>query len=313
MFYSLPFCCSQPLAGLPLDNPSFVVHDNDDHRDVYTDEYLLALSHLGDIELSALITTYSPNRMEYGLFVKGREKIVEKAGLSGMKGLPVALEGTHQRLERPSTNRISDTGPLGLPASRYLVGLSRSVTKERPLVFVTGGQLTVIADAYLIDTTIVDRVIVTGIFGVREMDYNAGLDAWAWKIVLSRFRVLAVPIGPPGRRGRVYMKPPEVDKARIASGLPQDIPFFDWMYRKGHPGNGLPDGHDHDGQAAIPIIRPDYTTKVKRWSVKRIDSKGGLILDGDDNGNIYEALDADQDIATKEFWRAMVSLSDSIQ
>ncbi len=44
-------------AELPCDRTCPVFYDNDDRRDVYTDEYLLALAHLGDIELKGMITS----------------------------------------------------------------------------------------------------------------------------------------------------------------------------------------------------------------------------------------------------------------
>lgn len=304
---------AKPLSELPIHESKYVIFDNDDHRDVYTDEYLLALSHLGNINLIALVTTYSPNKNDYNLFVNGRNDIVKKAEKSEMQHLPKVFAGTHDRLVKPVSNKIEDTRPLDIEASRFVVKQAKYANSEHPLVFVTGGQLTVIANAYLIDPTIVDKVIVSGVFGVRELDYNGGLDSWAWKIVLSKFRVLAIPIGPSSQRGTVYMKPPVVTKADIYTKLPQELPLFQWMYQKHHPTNSLPDDHDYDGQAAIPIIRPDYITKIKRWSVEGIDMKGNLELIEDSSGKIYEALDADQKIATEEFWRAMNLLAASIK
>lgn len=58
-----------PAAVLPFDPTCPVFHDNDDHRDVYTEEYLMAVAHLGKLKLVGLTTTYAPNAREYGLFV----------------------------------------------------------------------------------------------------------------------------------------------------------------------------------------------------------------------------------------------------
>jgi len=307
---SLP---AQPLSELPVNKSKYVIFDNDDHRDVYTDEYLIALSHLKDINLIALITTYSPNKNEYDLFVNGRKDIVMKAEESGIQNLPKVFKGTHHRLAQPVSNKIEDTKPLDIQASTFVVERTKFASSEHPLVFVTGGQLTVIANAYLIDPTIADKIIVSGVFGVREIDYNAGLDSWAWKIVLSKFRVLAIPIGPSHKRGTVYMKPPEVSKEEIMTNLPQEKSFFEWMYKKHHPSNSLPDNHDYDGQAAIPLMRPDYITKIKRWTVTGIGANGEIKLLEDNRGRIFEALDARQSTATIEFWRSMNLLAKSIE
>lgn len=311
-FVSFPGYAQQP-AALPFDEVSRVIYDNDDHRDVYTDEYLIALAHLGELQLAGIITTYAPNQREYDLFVEGRQEIVEKARRSGFANLPEVWAGTSDRLIQPPSNRIEDTVPLDLPASRFIVEQARTATWDNPLVIVTGGQLTSVADAYLIDPAVAEKVIVSGVFGVRQKDYNAGLDGWAWKIVLSRFRVFAVPIGPSKNRGAVYMKPPWVPKERIKSELPQKLPFFRWMYEKHHPSNSLPDGHDYDGQAAIPLLRPDYITEVQRWTVKGLDGDGNLMLTEDEQGRIYEALDAEQEVATAEFWRVMRTASRTLE
>jgi inosine-uridine nucleoside N-ribohydrolase len=303
---------SQSIIELPFTNVTSVIYDNDDHRDVYTDEYLIALSHLGEIELKGIITTYAANDREYDLFVIGRQDIVDKARLSGLKNLPQVMAGTNKRLSRPASNKIEDTTPLDLAASKFIIEQAQKASPENPIIFVAGGQLTVIANAYLLEPSISNKVIVSGIFGVNQKDYNAGLDEWAWKIVLSQFRVFAVPIGPSHKRGTVYMKPPHVPKNRIKEELPQELLFFRWMFEKKHPSNSLPDEHDYDGQAAIPLMCPDYITHIRRWSVVDINDEGNLILKQDDNGKIYEALDANQNKATFEFWRAMTSTVNSL-
>lgn len=99
-------CTNSVFAQLPSEFPinksKYIIFDNDDHRDVYTDEYLIALSHLKDINLIAVLTTYSPNKNEYNLFVNGRKDIVIKAEESGIQNLPEVFNGTQS------------TGPTGI-------------------------------------------------------------------------------------------------------------------------------------------------------------------------------------------------------
>ncbi len=186
---------------LPLHKKCLVICDNDDHRDVYTDEYLMALSSIGDIKLKGMITTYSPS--EYQTFVKGREMIMELAKKSGLKNLPELFSGTNKSLSRPESNRIEDTKPLEIDGSNFIVKIARMCSFSKPLVIVTGGQLTSVVNAYLIDPSIADKIVVMGVFGAKNIDYNAGLDAWAWTIILAKFRTVAIPIGPSGNRGVV--------------------------------------------------------------------------------------------------------------
>jgi hypothetical protein len=297
---------------LPFRRGCPAFYDNDDHRDVYTDEYLLTLAHLGDIKLVGMTTTYAPNVREYELFVRGRAQIVQTARRSGLQHLPDVRAGMGKRLTRPASNRPEDTQPLNLAASRTLIAEAREVSPDKPLVVITGGQLTVVADAWLLDRDIASRVVVAGLFGVPGRDYNASLDAWAWTVVVSNFRVLAVPFGTPQNRGTVFLKAAEVPKQRIRDELPQDVPFFRWIFEKHHPSNLGPEEHDYDGQAAIALMRPDYITKVQRWRAIGIHPNGDAKLVRDDNGPIYEAVDADQRIATTEFWRAMKSAAASL-
>jgi inosine-uridine nucleoside N-ribohydrolase len=315
-------CVSSPAAEspealaaaveLPFDRACPVFHDNDDHRDVYTEEYLMALAHLGEIRLVGLTTTYAPSAREYDLFVKGRAEIVALARRSGLKNLPEAMPGTGGKLTRPASNKPEDTQPLRLAASRALISAARQCTPEKPLVFLTGGQLTVVADAWLQAPDIADRVVVAGLFGAPGRDYNASLDAWAWTIVMSKFRVLAVPFGDSKKRGTVFLKAAEVPKERIRAELPQSVPLVAWMLEKRHPSNPGPEEHDYDGQAAIALMRPDFITQVRRWRPAGIHLNGDVKLVPDDNGPVIEAVDAEQSVSTAEFWRAMHALRDAL-
>lgn len=297
---------------LPLHKICLVICDNDDHRDVYTDEYLMALSSIGDIKLKGMITTYSPS--EYQTFVKGREMIMELAKKSGLKNLPELFSGTkHKSLSRPESNRIEDTKPLEIDGSNFIVKIARKCSFSKPLVIITGGQLTSVANAYLIDPSIADKIVVMGVFGAKNIDHNAGLDAWAWTIILAKFRTVAIPIGTSDNRGVVYMKPPKVPKERILTELDQDIPFFKWMYKKEHPTNWLPAESDYDGHPAILITRPEYISQWKRFEFSGINENGRPVLKENPKGSIWQAEDAEQQIATKEFWRVMQELNQQLK
>lgn len=298
-------------SKLPFYKKCLVIYDNDDHRDVYTDEYLLALSSLEEIDLRGIITTYSAR--EYPVFVRGRESIMNLAMQSGLKNLPLLCRGTSEKLICPPGNHLDHTAPLDIDGSRLIVKVAAEATKRKPLIIIAGGQLTTIANAYLIDPSIAGKVVVAGIFGAERLDYNAALDSWAWTIILSRFQVVAFPIGPPGNRSAVYMKPPVVPKERIQTVLDQNIPLFRWMYGKKHPSNELPDERDFDGHPAILLTQPGYVTAWKRFECKGINDRGYPVLRESPEGGIWLAIDADQDLATKEFWRVMTKLNSSLK
>lgn len=298
-------------VDLPFDKTCPVVYDNDDHRDVYTDEFLLALAHLGEIDLKGMITTYRANQREYELFVPGRQEICDLARQSGFQNVPPCFAGANTQLQRPASNKIEDTTPLNLESSQWLARTAAAASADKPLVLIAGGQLTAIADAYLIDPSIADKVVVCGVFGAEKADYNSGLDRWAWTIMVTKFRVVAIPFGSPGNRGAVYMTMPHVPRQRIAEELGLDIPFFNMMYNKQHPRG--PHENDADGQPVVVLTRPDYVTKVSRFRVDRIDQDGDPIVVPDENGPLYKAEVARQEVATDEFWRVMIATAASLK
>jgi len=306
-FMSFPYGSDSSLK-LPLYKDCPVIYDNDDHRDVYTDEYLLALSSLGEIDLKGIITTYSA--YEYEQFVKGREEMMALAKTCGLKRLPKLFKGTNKKLTQPKDQKIVETKKLDIDGSRFIVEIAKKCSASKPLVIISGGQLTSIANAYLLDKSISEKIVVMGIFGANELTYNAGLDSWAWTIILAKFRVVSIS---DTKGGVVFSKPPVVPKIKILRDLNQDIPFFHWMYIKKHPTNSGPDEADYDGAPAILITRPDYVTKWKCFDFAGIDPEGKPVLREDENGTILQAEDATQDIATNEFWRVMLKLNEQLK
>ena len=302
----LPFG-SDSQHELPLYKDCPVIYDNDDHRDTYTDEYLLALSSLGEIDLKGIITTYSPD--EYQEFVNGREEIMALAKRSRLKNLPKLFVGTNKKLTQPENNSVEETIPLDIDGSHFIVEIAKKSSFSKPLVIISGGQLTSIANAYLLDTSIADKIVVMGIFGANKITYNAGLDVWAWTIILAKFRVVAIT----DNDEMVFNKPPVVPKERIRKELNQDIPFFKWMYEKKHPSNGGPNEADYDGHPAIMITKPDYVTKWTKYHFEGINDHGRPVLKEDKMGTILQAEDASQDIATDEFWRVMHKLNGQLK
>ncbi len=301
-----------PTEAIPFDTTNPVLYDNDDHRDIYTDEYLLSLASAGTIHLKVIITTYSADTAEYNLFIKGRQQIIDKARRSGLINLPDATSGPNVSLTRPASNRIEATRPLYSEGGRVIVKAALEATPEKPLVIIAGGQLTAIADAYLLNPTIAGRVIISGIFGARNKTYNAGLDAWAWAIVLLKFRCLSFSDSDTDLEYNEVFKSasPQTPKIRFSqelqNGTLPQTEFFKWMLEKHHPKH--PAAYmeqDGDAPAAIPLVRPDYIQKIERWRCTGVDPDGLPKLNRDNTGSLYLVTQANLSIATHEFWRAI--------
>lgn len=293
---------------LPYDRSNPIVYDNDSHEDMYTDEYIMALAASGDISLKGIITTISyvdawqKPEIQFETVVNGREELVGIAHRSGMKNIPKAVTGPLAALKRPSTGRIEDTLTIDSPGSRLIVEEAQKACKEKPLVIIMGGQSTVVADAYLLDPTISEKVIIAwnaaDESGTNFSEYNGWVDPWGTYIIISKFKTVIF--------GPVCKQVPIVPKRQLIE-LP-DTELRNWMIEMELPHVNLPNEMDGDAQPVIPLMRPDYVKEVILKSFSHFDQNGIPILKEDEKGNIIVVTDADKDIATEEWWRAMKDL-----
>lgn len=302
--------CEKPReARLPYNQDNPVLYDNDAADDVYADELLLALASTGEIRLAGMITSSSiaPENpfvppADFDRFVRDREELVAKAEASGLTNIPPRVLGPNGQLERPTSQRIEDTRPLDSPGSRLIVSEAKKASVEKPLVIVVGGPLTAEADAYLLDPSIADKMVVAWIGGRRDDmgDYNGWSDPWAAYIAMHRLRLIQF---------TAYGGRPHVAKAALPS-LPAS-PLRDYMVQKHHPTNGDPGDWDADSPPAISLVRPDFALRIKRvsfakWVSVTIDVPHEVPgFKSDANGRMQVVTRCDAEVATKEWWRAV--------
>ncbi|MGD1895232.1 MAG: hypothetical protein ACFB15_32145 [Cyclobacteriaceae bacterium] len=302
LLVSVTPCVSVWAQSLTI-NYSGVVFDNDDHRDTYTEEMLMIAEHLGVLDLKAIITTYQHS--EYPEFVKGREEIQQKAKQAGLQVDYALFSGTNKTLAVPSSRKIEDTRPLDIDGSRFIVSEAKKASSELPLAILTGGQLTSVANAYLMDSTIADRVIVLGLFGAPKIDYNANLDAWAWTIILAKLKIVSFKFREDnGDFGQAFLQMPSVPKDRLKEVLPLNT-FTQWMIDKRHPSQEVLQ-RDGDGNALATLLSSQYITRYRRWSFQKIDPENHhpiMVLDPE--GKVYQILDADKEIGTEAYWQLL--------
>lgn len=294
-------------TGFKYDRSNPVIYDNDCHSDVFTDELLLALASAGEIHLRGFITTTTVNpavNLEtYQLDFTCREEIINKAARSGMKNIPKHLAGPSLQLKKPESGRIEDTIPQDTPGSRLVVKEALKATPEKPLVLLMGGPLTVAADAWLLDNTISDRVIVAWLGGNLDdmFDYNSWADMWSAYIVLVKMKLVEFPGG---------LSAPLVPHTRL-SELPE-CELRQWMMDKRLPHvNPMPEGltRDDDAQPVIALLNEDYATGCRRVAFSHWGKEPGgtavPVYKGDPMGNALIVYGSNPEIATEEWWRAM--------
>jgi hypothetical protein len=295
-----------PAFSLPYDSTCPVIYDNDDHDDMYTDEYLLSLASAGNITLKGMITTsggWSEPSFPDPVFVfqwdlTGRSELVGKARRSGMSNLPTPIPGSGVALVKPGSGVIEDTVPIDTPGARWIVTEARNAT-NKPLVVVMGGPPTTLASAYLMDNSITNTVVLAWLSGGPGendlQDFNNTVDRWATSIVVRRFRAVLFAL--------VFNQSSLVNKSQLTQ-LP-NTELRQWMIDKNLPHANLPNGQDHDGPPAITLMRSDYVVAGKPKSYAGTDGGGNAFLHDDANGNILMVTQADQTIATTEWWRAL--------
>ena len=205
--------------------------------------------------------------------------------------------------------------PYGSPASRLIVDEARKADSTRPLVIVMGGQATSVVDAYLLDNSIADRMVLAWIVGNKKADgeidsreYNAGVDAWATYIAFERLRVVAFPFTndsndsndgfaatPKSRLGEL----PDTELRQIMSDArwPRSATTFS------EP------SFDYDAMPTLPLTRADYVQQTKHvsfshWYPGSRDAGTQLpAFREDPDANALVVWEASPAVATEEWWK----------
>lgn len=305
-------CATPAVDTVGSDDPPRVVHTNDGNLDVYTLEYLMALGSAGKIRLLGIVadagTGYRLRAYEKPkVWEEGRRQyadIVSKARHSGMVRLPDPVAGAHWALEAPVSGRIEDTRPLDTPGSRLIRDLARESTAEDPLLVVTGGPLTAVADAYLLDPAIAERMVVKSLLGRQQdmADYNGQIDGWAAYIVLEKLRYEQFPVD----QGL-----PRVPKSRLRGSEIPDCELKRFMVDKFQQ---LPPLHlDGDVPPAISVVVAGYVRRAKHvafggWVPVKTWGNGHPQVPqfkDDPQGRALVVTAASATRGTQEWWRAL--------
>ena len=295
---------------VPYDRTNPVVYDNDFAND-YTDWYLMVIADAGEISYRGMSTSSSVqpfNRTlprDYFLkqCVNERTRLVEIGRRCGLRGIPDPVAGPLGYLVRPESGKIEETRPLDSPGSRAVLAEAKKATVEKPLVVCMGGPLTVAADAYLLDPSIADKVVLAWTGGRYENmeDYNGWADPWAAYVAIQKLRIVQFPIDP-----KLY---PRISRDWIRANLPDNEARKTMLSLTLDAGNGE-DG-DGDGMPVVSVLRPDYVEEVRRVSFAgwKTGEDGHQIptLKADPDGRTIQVLRASRTVAAREYQRAFTN------
>lgn len=287
-----------PHGLLPVDERSAVVVVNDGARDNWQGEYAALLGGSGQFRFVGLVVNSSAEYPSVETNVSGYRQIIAAARDSGLRALPDPVASIAPALSRPDSGNIDDTAPNRSEGARLLVQAAATYgTTTHPLVAATGGALTDVADAYLMDPSISDRLVVVASLGNGEtrddtFDPNGGRDLWATVIVMSRLRTVQV--------NSYYDQALDVPDDRVAE-LPHNS-FGKWMADK--RADLLKNLVACDQISVFAAALPWFATEVTRMQVDESDSR---YLAPDPKGTIWRVTKGDDERARAEIWDRLLN------
>jgi hypothetical protein len=312
----------------PYDRSLPMIYDNDGTIESgFTDPFVLAMSSAGVINLRGIVATcsyaeetrippFSPVPDDKNFCIIERKELFEKARRSGFKNIPPLYAGPTLSFQsrKPGSGRIEDTAPFNSPGGRFIRDQARLATATRPLVIFMGGQCTAVVDAYLLDPTIADKMVLAWVTGHKRSDgqmdsneYNAGVDPWGTYIAHARLRVVAYCF--PNDGTDAYALTP---KSRLPE-LPDTELRTTMMENRWPRGNGTfsEPSVDWDAMPAFWLFRPEYIVRTKRVSFSHwYPSPWTPVVQlpfyrEDPAGRTLVVWDGSRTVATDEWWRRM--------
>jgi hypothetical protein len=288
---------------LPVDERNPIVMLNDSESDNWQGEYAVLLANGGGPSLAGIIVCTSPNSTKIDENVAAWRALVTAARTSGMQNIPDPTSSIGVPLVRPASGSIDATVANRSEGALLIIEQSRRLSLPyRPMVVVTGGRLTDVADAYLVDPSVKDRIVVVSSVGTLTAagagmgDPNGEMDPWADAIVTSRLRYVQI--------SSFYDQTTDVPASRL-SELPNNS-FGAWIASKQPNVWSLSKAADQVAVAAVGL--PGFAVNVQRVSPSGLVAAGATVgpnLVDDPNGNIWLVREVSGTVATAAFWKIL--------
>jgi len=292
-----------PHGLLPVDERNPILLANDGAYDNWQGEYAVLLANAGGPKLAGIIVNTSGPWPDLDTNMAGWRGLVTAATASGLRDIPDPQSSTGPPLTRPSSGQIKDTTPNRSEGAHTIVDLSASLSLPyRPLVVVTGGRLTDVADAYLLDPTVTERVVVVSSIGSTTTtggamgNPNGEMDPWADAIVAAEFRFVQV--------SAFYDQTTDVPTSQLAE-LPANA-FGDWIAAKQSSIFTIAQAADQVGVLAVGVST--FVTAVENVSSAGLIAAGattGPDLVTATPGPLLLVTQSDGAEATKRFWKLL--------
>jgi hypothetical protein len=288
-------------SQLPISANSPLILTNDSVYDNWQGEYALLMANDTSPPLAGIIVSTGGIWTDVNANLEGWQDLVASARASGLAA-PTPLLSPSQPLMRPDDGEIESTTPNDSAGARFIVETSRDLYEpDQPIVVATGGRLTDVADAYLLDPTVAERVVVIASLGTGLSDEdslarmgipNGEMDTWAGDIVARKFAYVQV--------SGHYDQLTDVTAERTAD-LP-DTPLGEWIAGKREQIATTPLASD---QVSILVAQqPTFPEAAVRVSAVGQDGEV-TTLGADPEGSAWLVPKVNGAAATERFWQLL--------
>jgi hypothetical protein len=295
---------NRPRGPLPVDQANPVILYQDDWSGDWLGEYAVLLANSGGPPLAGIVINASKIWGDLDINVSGWNDLVNAARSSGLKNIPGVTPSAGAPLVVPADGQIDSTVSNNSAGAQLIRDLSTQLSQPGlPVVVVSATSLTDLADAYLIDHSVVDRVVVVAALGGYSAPNasmnapNGDMDPWADWIVAQRFRYIQV--------SAYYDQTGDVTTADLAS-LPQNA-LGDRIATK-QP-NIIPVLQACDQVALLAMGLPGFTVSAQQMSPDTsggFDPTQGPPLVPDPNGNDWVVTQITAPLAQSRLWQMLL-------
>ena len=299
---------NRPRGPLPVDERNPIIVVNDSSSDNWIGEYAVLLAHDGGPRIAGIVICGSAYWPDTIANANGWTELVNAARASGLQNIPDVTPSWGAPLAVPGDRRIESTVPNRSSGAQRIIELSRELSlPSRPVVVHVGTGLTDVADAYLVDPTVAERVVIVAALGsldgagARMTGPNGDLDPWADWIVAHRFRYIQV--------SAYYDQTSDVSAVNIDS-LPEN-PLGQWMAAK-HPDiMTIPQASDQITVLASSV--PGFAVSVQSVSPDPAAVFGSPIGQGpplvpDDSGRAFVVTKVKPPLAASRLWQMLLGV-----
>jgi hypothetical protein len=295
---------NHPRGLLPVDQTNPVILYQDDWSGDWLGEYAVLLAKSGGPPLAGIIVNASKIWGDLSINTSGWNDLVNAARASHLPNIPDVTSSAGAALSMPANGQIDSTTPNNSLGAQRIRDLSSQLSQpDLPVVVVAATSLTDLADAYLIDHSVVDRVVVVAALGGYSAPNasmnapNGDMDPWADWIVAQRFRYIQV--------SAYYDQTGDVTTADLPS-LPQNL-LGDRIATKQPNIIDVPQAADQVALLAVGL--PGFAVSAQQVSPDTsggFDTTQGPPLVPDPNGKDWVVTQIAAPLAQSRLWQMLL-------